>query len=104
MGRPRRRGLEHGRDKRFVVSKQSERTTFEEETEMANREKNSQKFTIKSGVTGLRRRKLFGIKGKGLPMATDLLLKDSTNMGVRSVPWPKTNEQKEQDDGEERPL
>ena len=68
-----------------MVSEQSERTTFKKETEMTNREENGQKFTVKSRITRFSRRKFLRIKGKGLPMATDLLLKDSTNMGVRSI-------------------
>jgi hypothetical protein len=68
-----------------VIGDKCETMTFKEKMEMAESEIGSQEFSLKDGVTGLGRRKLMRKESKGLPVATSLLLENSTNMGVRSI-------------------
>jgi hypothetical protein len=56
-----------GRDERFVVCEESERTTFKKETEMFGGEEGGQQFPVESGVAGFGLRKFFGEEGEGLP-------------------------------------
>jgi hypothetical protein len=77
--------LGNGRHKRFVVSEKGKRSAFKEKTEMTDGEIGSQKFTVKSGVTGLSRGKFVGKESQGLPGASSTLLEDCTHMRVRGV-------------------
>jgi hypothetical protein len=77
--------LGNGRHKRLVVSEKGKRSAFKEKTEMTDGEIGSQKFTVKSGVTGLSRGKFVGKESQGLPGASSTLLEDCTHMRVRGV-------------------
>jgi hypothetical protein len=77
--------LGNGRHKRLVVSEKGKRSAFKEKTEMTDGEIGGQKFTIKSGVTGLSRGRFVGKESQGLPGASSMLLEDSTHMSVRGV-------------------
>jgi hypothetical protein len=77
--------LGNGCDERFVIGKQGEKTTFKEKTEVADSQVGGQQFTVKSGVSGLSRRKFVGEKGKGLPGTTGFLLQHCSDMGIGSI-------------------
>ena len=65
-------------DQRLVISKKSERTTFEEIAIVEKGGINSLEFTIKGGVTLLRRSEFGREEGEWLANSLDLLVKDST--------------------------
>jgi hypothetical protein len=68
-----------------VVSKQDERTTFKHEAKMTDSMISSQKFPVKSGITGFSRRKFAGKESQRLPIAMKALLKNTTNMSVGGI-------------------
>ena len=74
-----------GGDKRKMVCEKGERASFKEKAEMAYGKESSEKFSIKSRVTGLGRGKFMGKESKGLPGTEMELLKDGTYVGVGSV-------------------
>jgi hypothetical protein len=84
-GGKRSAGFGKGSNEGFVVSEKGKRTAFEEKTEMAEGKVGSEEFTIKGGIAGFRRRKLMGEESTRLPAAPGFLLKNSTNVGVRSI-------------------
>ena len=69
----------------LVVGEKGEMTTFQEETEMADRGIGCQELSVESGVFGFCGGKLVGEKDKGGPGATKMLLKNSTHMRVGQV-------------------
>ena len=72
-------------NQRFVVSKESERTTFKEILVVEKGGVISLEFSVKSGIALLRRGEFGGEKGKGLPHSMNLLLKDSTKMAIGGI-------------------
>ena len=78
-------GAGKGRNKRLVISEQSERTALKKVTVVEERGIDSLELTIKSGVALLRRGEFGREKGERLPGPLDLLLEDSTNVGIRGI-------------------
>ena len=74
-----RRGVAgEGSDQWFVISEERERTTFEKIAVVEKGRINSLEFTIKGGVTLLRRSEFGREEGEWLANSLDLLVKDGT--------------------------
>ena len=67
-----------GSDLRLVISEERERTTFKEIAVVEKGGINSLEFTVKGGVTLLRRSEFGREEGEWLANSLDLLVKDGT--------------------------
>ena len=78
-------GAGKARNKRLVISEQSERTALKKVTVVEERGIDSLELTIKSGVAMLSRGEFGREKGERLPGPLDLMLEDSTDVGIRGI-------------------
>ena len=69
----------------MVISEQSERTALKKVTVVEERGIDSLELMIKSGVALLRRGEFGREKGERLPGPLELLLEDSTDVGIRGI-------------------
>ena len=85
-GRPRRRGAEQGVCQGLVVGEEGEITTFQEETEMADRKIGCQEFSVEDiEYLDLAEESFVEKKGKGGPGTRETLLKNSTHVRVKRI-------------------
>ena len=68
-----------------MICKNSKLSTFKHESEVAERRESSKQFTVKGGVFLLRIRELLGIECYQSPRTVQELLKNCTQVGVRSI-------------------
>ena len=76
---------EWGGNKRLVISEQSERMALKKVMVVVERRIDSLELMIKSGVALLRRGEFGRETGERLPGPLDLLLEDSTKVGIRGI-------------------
>jgi hypothetical protein len=75
--RPGRRNAVHGGGEGLMISVELKRSSFQEETEVANGEVGGEEFTIESGVLLLGRGEFCGEEGKWFPTRRSGLLEYS---------------------------
>jgi hypothetical protein len=83
--RPGRGNAMHGGGEGLMIGVKLKRSSFQEETEVANGEVGGEEFTIKCGVLLLGRSEFGGEKGKGFPTRRSRLLEYSACLGVRGI-------------------
>ena len=80
-GGPGGRNTAEGMGKGHMICEHMKNTTFQLESEMAERKVHSKQLSIKGGVTLLGRVQLLREEGEGAPGTADPLLQDGTDMG-----------------------